>query len=460
MPLPSPTDIPNIIDFASHLHEISLRLPLLRLSAFSNFPACPLAYVTQPKPFKGSSTKYSKSNSWGLSSPTPESRRTLSEYKQLKTSQSLILSENFDVFWGLIFYSIQVFSFFPCGKPPFDQDCAINPIISTQPHNSTGFNRIRQRFDRILKIHFSADGCLEPHPLSEDFSVCQCDKVGTYAVLLTTFTPPAASSLPRYGGASLEVWAGIGCAIGALLVFVTGFTLLLAWRICLATADVYLVGIRLLPGDIGMLELLRHHFKVRRVVFLGILKPASQLHKLCKFLFSVFSFGLISLFQYFNGDGGYRAVNVCSTFRCSTHHLYRQNECSATTLWFKNDLKTITALQLKVISDWYVKENRQLRKEDYTKSCNTCRQSLNKRLPPLDPISERLVSPRLPFMQVRRLDVPSTEGHHHPHRQLLRHEHLPPLTRTSIQDPSRNPRLAPLTSTDDVPRQQPQKVIP
>ncbi|UYV70885.1 hypothetical protein LAZ67_8000974, partial [Cordylochernes scorpioides] len=35
-------------------------------------------------------------------------------------------------------------------------------------------------------------------------------------------------------------------------------------------------------------------------------------------------------FQYFNGDGGYRAVNVCSTFRCSTHHLYRQNECSAT----------------------------------------------------------------------------------------------------------------------------------
>ncbi|UYV61519.1 hypothetical protein LAZ67_1005132 [Cordylochernes scorpioides] len=70
--------------------------------------------------------------------------------------------------------------------------------------------------------------------------------------------------------------------------------------ICLATADVYLVGIRLLPGDIGMLELLRHHFKVRRVVrfaVLGILKPASQLLKLCKFLFSVFSFGLISRFQ-------------------------------------------------------------------------------------------------------------------------------------------------------------------
>ncbi|UYV72420.1 hypothetical protein LAZ67_9003051 [Cordylochernes scorpioides] len=53
-------------------------------------------------------------------------------------------------------------------------------------------------------------------------------------------------------------------------------------------------------GDIGMLELLRHHFKVRCVVrfaVLGILKLASQLHKLCKFLFSVFSFGLISRFQ-------------------------------------------------------------------------------------------------------------------------------------------------------------------
>ncbi|UYV76125.1 hypothetical protein LAZ67_13002672 [Cordylochernes scorpioides] len=89
-----------------------------------------------------------------------------------------------------------------------------------------------------------------------------------------------------------------------------------------------------------MLELLRHHFKVRRVVrfaVLGILKPASQLHKLCnyiyyscrraayarklefifqikklilfesfryyklcKFLFSVFSFGLISRFQIVN----------------------------------------------------------------------------------------------------------------------------------------------------------------
>lgn len=91
-------------------------------------------------------------------------------------------------------------------------------------------------------------------------------------------------------------------------------------------------------------------------------------------------------------------------------------------LWFKNDLKPITPTQLRVISDWFVKENQQLRNEDYTMACNTCRLSLNKGrlpslakvngfsypeippgLPPLDPISERLISPRLPFMQVRRL---------------------------------------------------------
>ncbi|UYV66811.1 hypothetical protein LAZ67_4002935 [Cordylochernes scorpioides] len=41
-----------------------------------------------------------QSNSWGLSSPRPESCWTLSEYQQLKTSQSLILSEKFGVFWG------------------------------------------------------------------------------------------------------------------------------------------------------------------------------------------------------------------------------------------------------------------------------------------------------------------------------------------------------------------------
>lgn len=91
-------------------------------------------------------------------------------------------------------------------------------------------------------------------------------------------------------------------------------------------------------------------------------------------------------------------------------------------LWFRKDLKPITAAQLKVISDWFIKENRQLSSEEYELVCNTCKKSLNKQsmptlakvngfsypdpppgLPPLDPISERLISPRLPFIQVRRL---------------------------------------------------------
>ncbi|GBP70860.1 hypothetical protein EVAR_53524_1 [Eumeta japonica] len=91
-------------------------------------------------------------------------------------------------------------------------------------------------------------------------------------------------------------------------------------------------------------------------------------------------------------------------------------------LWFKNDLKPITTAQLEVISEWFIKENRRLCREEYEMVCNTCKRLLNKKsmpplakvngfsypnqppdLPPLDPISERLISPRLPFMQVRRL---------------------------------------------------------
>lgn len=52
-------------------------------------------------------------------------------------------------------------------------------------------------------------------------------------------------------------------------------------------------------------------------------------------------------------------------------------------LWFKNDLKPITAAQLKVISDWFIKENRQLSSEEYKLVCNTCKKSLNKSMPPL-----------------------------------------------------------------------------
>ncbi|UYV74897.1 Transposase, partial [Cordylochernes scorpioides] len=49
--------------------------------------------------------------------------------------------------------------------------------------------------------------------------------------------------------------------------------------------------------------------------------------------------------------------------------------------------------------------------------------------------------------------------HHHPNRQLLRHQDLPPSARTSRQDPSKNPRYAPLTNNEEVPWQPPQKVI-
>ncbi|XP_028036181.1 uncharacterized protein LOC114247409 [Bombyx mandarina] len=98
-------------------------------------------------------------------------------------------------------------------------------------------------------------------------------------------------------------------------------------------------------------------------------------------------------------------------------------------LWFKNDLKPITEPQLEVISEWFVKENRRPRREEYEMVCNTCKRSLNKKsmpplakvngfsypdeppaLPPLDPISERLISPLLPFMQVRRLRHDASYG--------------------------------------------------
>ncbi|CAH2098562.1 unnamed protein product [Euphydryas editha] len=91
-------------------------------------------------------------------------------------------------------------------------------------------------------------------------------------------------------------------------------------------------------------------------------------------------------------------------------------------LWFKKELKHITSAQLEVISEWFNKENRQLCREEYEMVCRSCKDALNRKimpflakvngflypdqpagLPPLDPISERLISPRLPFMQVRRL---------------------------------------------------------
>ena len=86
-------------------------------------------------------------------------------------------------------------------------------------------------------------------------------------------------------------------------------------------------------------------------------------------------------------------------------------------LWFKNDLQSASPEHediLKIIIPHLDKENIAI--------CNTCRQSLNKKniptmaiyngfkfpkkpeyLPSLDLVSERLISPRIPFMQIRRL---------------------------------------------------------
>lgn len=106
---------------------------------------------------------------------------------------------------------------------------------------------------------------------------------------------------------------------------------------------------------------------------------------------------------------------------------FRDNEfghaCSVCDrLWFKNDLVSLQNHQKHILTTWHSQENVPLPHEGYSVVCNTCKLSLNKgyvpkmatvngfyypdipsKLPPLDPITERLISPRLPFMQVRRL---------------------------------------------------------
>lgn len=88
-------------------------------------------------------------------------------------------------------------------------------------------------------------------------------------------------------------------------------------------------------------------------------------------------------------------------------------------LWFKLDLQLITSQQAIVLHEDF-KDGIDLL--PLFRLCNTCRQSIDvgkipflsrtngysypnhpTHLPPLDPISERLISPRLPFMQIRRL---------------------------------------------------------
>jgi hypothetical protein len=88
-------------------------------------------------------------------------------------------------------------------------------------------------------------------------------------------------------------------------------------------------------------------------------------------------------------------------------------------IWFKLDLSLFTVSQAAVLEEEFASERHRLAT---FKLCSTCRQALNAKkvpslgrsngykyhehpthLPPLDPITERPISPRLPFMQIRRL---------------------------------------------------------
>lgn len=86
-------------------------------------------------------------------------------------------------------------------------------------------------------------------------------------------------------------------------------------------------------------------------------------------------------------------------------------------LWFKDDLKLLTEAGMGVLL-----ETGHFSSVERFSVCQTCRKSLKRNLvpnlstsngffypnyplglPPLGPIEERLISPRLPFMQIRRL---------------------------------------------------------
>lgn len=127
---------------------------------------------------------------------------------------------------------------------------------------------------------------------------------------------------------------------------------------------------------------------------------------------------------------GYMKHNWETKWACSNvqfKKIFLENEfghvCSVCDrIWFRKDLKNITEKHSTVIKEWY---NKNLGQSEIKTSqwvvCSTCKRSLSKGkmpvlakvngfkyperpgLPPLDPISERLISPILPFMQVRRL---------------------------------------------------------
>lgn len=92
-------------------------------------------------------------------------------------------------------------------------------------------------------------------------------------------------------------------------------------------------------------------------------------------------------------------------------------------LWFRNDVKQITEREAVFLAGW-INENTCNEDENFDGYflCSTCQASIKdgkmpkmakwngftfpaipRHLPPLDMITERLISPRLPFMQIRRL---------------------------------------------------------
>ncbi|XP_023218796.1 adhesion G protein-coupled receptor E3-like isoform X3 [Centruroides sculpturatus] len=74
------------------------------------------------------------------------------------------------------------------------------------------------------KFDFLMDGC-QVISVRGNYTTCQCYRMGMYAVLLTSFTNAKSSNQDEF-----EIIAGIGCSIGAFLLCLTFFMLLILWK--------------------------------------------------------------------------------------------------------------------------------------------------------------------------------------------------------------------------------------
>lgn len=75
------------------------------------------------------------------------------------------------------------------------------------------------------KFEFLMEGCQVINIIG-NFTTCQCSHTGMYAVLLTSFTNAKKPNNPN----EFEIIAGIGCSIGAFLLCLTFFMLLILWK--------------------------------------------------------------------------------------------------------------------------------------------------------------------------------------------------------------------------------------